>query len=128
MFFVAEIFKLLFLSLLNVSYLSLLNYLRICTTFPGGHKGDKDGYTIPAGTDVFISVSTNICDTCFIVREWISQIHVFYDSRSMFYTNMTGSTSVHQSHSNLQFQLESVTVGNPHRFVAFFSYMSDICR
>lgn len=54
MFSVAEIFKLLFLSLLNVSYLS-----------PGGHKGDKDGYTIPAGTDVFISVSTNICDTLF---------------------------------------------------------------
>ncbi|KHN25634.1 Cytochrome P450 97B2, chloroplastic [Glycine soja] len=23
---------------------------------PGGHKGDKDGYAIPAGTDVFISV------------------------------------------------------------------------
>ncbi|CAJ1927155.1 unnamed protein product [Sphenostylis stenocarpa] len=23
---------------------------------PGGHKGDKDGYEIPAGTDVFISV------------------------------------------------------------------------
>ncbi|XP_045813999.1 cytochrome P450 97B2, chloroplastic [Trifolium pratense] len=23
---------------------------------PGGYKGDKDGYTIPAGTDVFISV------------------------------------------------------------------------
>ncbi|MBA0579363.1 hypothetical protein Gorai_021623, partial [Gossypium raimondii] len=23
---------------------------------PGGYKGDKDGYTIPAGTDIFISV------------------------------------------------------------------------
>ncbi|XP_059452203.1 cytochrome P450 97B2, chloroplastic [Corylus avellana] len=23
---------------------------------PGGHKGDKDGYTIPAGTDIFLSV------------------------------------------------------------------------
>jgi len=50
---------------LNVSSLSLLNYLRTCITFSGGHKGDKDGYTIPAGTDVFISVSTNICDALF---------------------------------------------------------------
>ncbi len=24
----------------------------------GGYKGDKDGYKIPAGTDIFISVST----------------------------------------------------------------------
>lgn len=30
---------------------------------PGGHKGDKDGYAIAAGTDVFISVSTNISYT-----------------------------------------------------------------
>ncbi|KAH7834487.1 hypothetical protein Vadar_016570 [Vaccinium darrowii] len=25
-------------------------------SLPGGHKGDKDGYAIPAGTDIFISV------------------------------------------------------------------------
>ncbi|XP_057450094.1 cytochrome P450 97B2, chloroplastic isoform X3 [Lotus japonicus] len=33
---------------------------------PGGYKGDKDGYAIPAGTDVFISVSTKINDTLFL--------------------------------------------------------------
>lgn len=26
----------------------------------GGHKGDKDGYTIPAGTDIFLSVRRSI--------------------------------------------------------------------
>lgn len=79
-FSVAEIFYRQFLSLLNDSYLScLVNfcmflafeiiYVRTCTISPGGHKGDKDGYTIPAGTDVFISVSTNTFHTLFHSEE-----------------------------------------------------------
>lgn len=28
----------------------------------GGYKGDKDGYPVPAGTDIFLSVSSSyIC-------------------------------------------------------------------
>jgi len=34
---------------------------------PGGHKGDKDGYAIPAGTDLFISVSAHIRVSLFLL-------------------------------------------------------------
>lgn len=37
-------------------YLTIYLSKTFCFT-TGGYKGDKDGYAIPAGTDIFISVS-----------------------------------------------------------------------
>lgn len=45
---------------------------------PGGYKGDKDGYAIPAGTDLFISVSTNIRSFLFLLwtDAWILRTRI----------------------------------------------------
>lgn len=91
--------------LLNDSYLfCLVNfdlflafeiiYLKTCTISPGGHKGDKDGYTIPAGTDLFISVSTYICDTLFHCEEvditdvlilWLESFNIVHEHDRITY-------------------------------------------
>lgn len=36
----------------------IIHSSHVCTgNYAGGYNGDKNGYTIPAGTDIFISVS-----------------------------------------------------------------------
>lgn len=58
--------KLVLLVNFYLSFPFAMLYLWTFVTPPGGHKGDKDGYAIPAGTDLFISVSTNIRGSLFL--------------------------------------------------------------
>lgn len=89
----------------------LVDVQKLYSHAAGGYNGDKDGYPIPAGTDVFVSVGLLLCHLVFekIAQDAFSRN--YYDKDIPIFEVQVGEY-VDNLYSYMKYSLSAATIKN----------------